>query len=268
MHRKIIYMDPQVMERSVGRALERNPEMEETVSPSVSLQPSLAPQYSLPSKSVSPSKRTPTRLPTLPIEKRKPLRLQRMERPNGRPLTATNSIAGKSTASRQSTVDSFLVKSADSVELSMLRSIARLSRQTTRSFDESLREHEYEDLSDEELLEKPSVHQPDIGGKKVMGRNAISAHPNSRLIKQNEIEGTPQAVRRRAHSAQSTNDRHLIREMEDRLQGFRHEKTSSTQRSQKSTDFSSELTAGLIYDADFDCYYCPDDDTYYRLVPD
>ncbi|CAJ0584810.1 unnamed protein product, partial [Mesorhabditis spiculigera] len=250
------------MDRSIERVLVRTPEIEidgipddsSTISIS-SMHPSFSSQYSVPAPSYN--RRLPPRLPSLPIEKRKTVRLQRMERPAGRPSTA------KSTTSRQSTTDSLLMRSADSVELNMLKSITRLrlgSRQATRSFDDSLREHEYEDLSDEETHEKRQQNP---------GRGTQSAHPHPRLTKQKELDGTPQAIRRRAHSAHSqggTDGRHIIREMEDRLQGFRHEKTSSTQRSQKSTDFSSDAMAGLIYDADFDCYYNPEDDTYYRVT--
>ncbi|WKY05750.1 hypothetical protein Q1695_006170 [Nippostrongylus brasiliensis] len=53
----------------------------------------------------------------------------------------------------------------------------------------------------------------------------------------------------------------FVREMESRLAGLRHEKLR-TQRSGVSGD---ERVSGLLYDPDFDCYYNPIDDQYYKV---
>uniref|UniRef100_A0A1I7WMW6 Major sperm protein n=1 Tax=Heterorhabditis bacteriophora TaxID=37862 RepID=A0A1I7WMW6_HETBA len=53
-----------------------------------------------------------------------------------------------------------------------------------------------------------------------------------------------------------------ISKMEARLSGYRHEKMRSSTRS---GELPEDQVSGLVYDPDFDCYYNPQDDQYYRL---
>lgn len=53
---------------------------------------------------------------------------------------------------------------------------------------------------------------------------------------------------------------------EERMTGFRHEHFKvSGSRSQPSAEECETLS--LVYDADFDCYYDPKTDAYFRVVP-
>ncbi|XGW28766.1 hypothetical protein V3C99_008507 [Haemonchus contortus] len=71
-------------------------------------------------------------------------------------------------------------------------------------------------------------------------------------------------VYKKKHRSSSTGARsNFVRDMEARLAGLRHEKL----KSQISGTSRDEKLSGLIYDADFDCYYNPLDDQYYKLQP-
>uniref|UniRef100_A0A7I4YKX4 AGC-kinase C-terminal domain-containing protein n=1 Tax=Haemonchus contortus TaxID=6289 RepID=A0A7I4YKX4_HAECO len=71
-------------------------------------------------------------------------------------------------------------------------------------------------------------------------------------------------VYKKKHRSSSTGARsNFVRDMEARLAGLRHEKL----KSQISGASRDEKLSGLIYDADFDCYYNPLDDQYYKLQP-
>ncbi|KIH68699.1 hypothetical protein ANCDUO_00961, partial [Ancylostoma duodenale] len=67
---------------------------------------------------------------------------------------------------------------------------------------------------------------------------------------------------RRARSAGFRGN--TVRDMESRLAGFRHEKMKST----SSRESNDDRLNGLVYDPDFDCYYNPVTDQYYRLHPE
>ncbi|KAK5966871.1 hypothetical protein GCK32_002018 [Trichostrongylus colubriformis] len=130
-----------------------------------------------------------------------------------------------------------IITSDDEHELSMLESMAL--RSPTRSSVASrqlarLHLHEFEDHSDSE---DPLPH--------TFGKNF------SDLIK----------TRQRSSSAGARSS--LVRDMEARLAGLRHEKM----KSQMSGASRDERLSGLLYDPDFDCYYNPVDDQYYKLQP-
>ncbi|KAL6739107.1 hypothetical protein Aduo_012593 [Ancylostoma duodenale] len=128
--------------------------------------------------------------------------------------------------------------SDDDHELSMLRSIACASsngRDATPSRLARLHEHEYEDQSDSEQTLNGTSTSDDYDAL-WKGRRARSAG----------FRGN------------------TVRDMESRLAGFRHEKMKST----SSRESNDDRLNGLVYDPDFDCYYNPVTDQYYRLHPE
>ncbi|KAK6046695.1 hypothetical protein COOONC_15799 [Cooperia oncophora] len=78
------------------------------------------------------------------------------------------------------------------------------------------------------------------------------------LVKCKNVQ--PQAKQRSASAGARSS---FVRDMEARLAGLRHEKM----KSQMSGASRDERLSGLLYDPDFDCYYNPVDDQYYRLQP-
>ncbi|CAI5443857.1 unnamed protein product [Caenorhabditis angaria] len=129
----------------------------------------------------------------------------------------------------------------DQEELSMLRSINKSQNSTSQELPADLAKHEYEDKSEDEAEE---------------GESSAKTRRKMSMVRQEELEEKLDelgAIRKTS----------AIRNLEDRLSGYRHEKMRS---STKSGDFfDDEQITGLVYDMDFDCYYNPQTDTYYRL---
>ncbi|EYC31916.1 hypothetical protein Y032_0003g1305 [Ancylostoma ceylanicum] len=126
----------------------------------------------------------------------------------------------------------------DDLELSMLRSIAcssSIGGDATPSRLARLHEHEYEDQSDSEQTSNGTSTWNDYDAF-WKGRRARSAG----------FRGN------------------TVRDMESRLAGFRHEKMKSS----SSRESNDDRLNGLVYDPDFDCYYNPVTDQYYRLQPE
>ncbi|CAI4227431.1 unnamed protein product [Auanema sp. JU1783] len=139
-----------------------------------------------------------------------------------------------------------LIPIEDPEELAMLRSIARSdhSFESTVNQMNQLRIHEFEDKSDED--------------EDVLLRSNTSTTQRRRrsLVRQLEQDDS--------FYPKDTNMReNVVSNMEDRLSGFRHEKMRSSTKSGEGDGIIQ--IAGLVYDADFDCYYNPEDDTYYRV---
>ncbi|CAB3405502.1 unnamed protein product [Caenorhabditis bovis] len=127
----------------------------------------------------------------------------------------------------------------DANELSMLRSINR--NQQDGDMNEAvddLYKHEYQDESDDEM-------------------EALRNRRKSSMVRQDEQEGMDASL------AGVRLKPMVIKNSESRLSGYRHEKMRS---STKSGDLSVDQISGLVYDIDFDCYYNPKTDTYYRLM--
>ncbi|CAD6190713.1 unnamed protein product [Caenorhabditis auriculariae] len=133
----------------------------------------------------------------------------------------------------------------DAVEISMLHSINRANyagKEGSFYHMDGLLKHEFEDVSDEE-------------SEKVQRRPKISL---VRQFEQDDINAPLDGVRlSNLEQRQSA-----LKSLEDRLAGYRHEKMRSSTRS---GDLPEDLISGLVYDVDFDCYYNPRTDTYYRL---
>lgn len=121
--------------------------------------------------------------------------------------------------------------------MSMLRSLLR----NQSSLDEDqlnrldrFRVHEYEDHSDSEGA-------------------ATSSKPK-------EFIEFSKSERRSASAGMRAS---FVRDTEARLTGLRHEKMNT----QPSGTCRDDRLTGLIYDPDFDCYYNPMDDQYYKVQP-
>ncbi|CAP21991.1 Protein CBG00646 [Caenorhabditis briggsae] len=146
----------------------------------------------------------------------------------------------------------------DDEELAMLRSINRsnysksgsreggCSRMESSFTSDALYKHEYEDKSSDEEIDLTV-------GEQLRSRRKLS------MIRQEEQEELNGSI-----DAMSIGSRREsgIRNQEDRLTGMRHEKMRS---STKSGDMGDDQISGLVYDKEFDCYYNPNTDRYYRL---
>ncbi|PIC44382.1 hypothetical protein B9Z55_004765 [Caenorhabditis nigoni] len=145
----------------------------------------------------------------------------------------------------------------DDEELAMLRSINRSNYSKSGSREgggsrmesftsDALYKHEYEDKSSDEEVDLTVKEQ-------LRSRRKLS------MIRQEEQEELNASM-----DAMSIGSRREsgIRNQEDRLTGMRHEKMRS---STKSGDMGDDQISGLVYDKEFDCYYNPNTDRYYRL---
>uniref|UniRef100_A0A1I7UDJ5 Uncharacterized protein n=1 Tax=Caenorhabditis tropicalis TaxID=1561998 RepID=A0A1I7UDJ5_9PELO len=134
----------------------------------------------------------------------------------------------------------------DDEEMAMLRSINRsqYSKGSQEVFSsEALYKHEYEDKSSEdEEMEK-----------QLRTRRKLS------MVRQDEQEESNVSIDRSTPVRRESG----ISNLEDRLSGMRFEKMGSSTKSRDMEDDKS--ISGLVYDKEFDCYYNPNTDKYYRL---
>uniref|UniRef100_A0A8R1DQ41 Uncharacterized protein n=1 Tax=Caenorhabditis japonica TaxID=281687 RepID=A0A8R1DQ41_CAEJA len=151
--------------------------------------------------------------------------------------------------------EEFHLVPVDDEEMAMLRSITKsqyskgsMGSSTSKSFSsEALYKHEYEDKSsDEEEI-----------GEQLRNRRKLS------MVRQEEQEDDMEISIETMHLGDVQTRRPSgIRNMEERLAGMRHEKMRS---STKSGEIEDDQISGLVYDKEFDCYYNPKTDRYYRL---
>lgn len=147
----------------------------------------------------------------------------------------------------------------DDEEMAMLRSINRSqyskgsqggggSRAGSFSSD-ALYKHEYEDKSSDEEVDLTVVAQ-------LKTRRKLS------MVRQEEQEELNASMDGMSIGSVQSRRESGIRNQEDRMSGMRHEKMRS---STKSGDMGDDQISGLVYDKEFDCYYNPNTDRYYRL---
>ncbi|KAF1765067.1 hypothetical protein GCK72_005018 [Caenorhabditis remanei] len=146
----------------------------------------------------------------------------------------------------------------DDEEMAMLRSINRSQYSkgsigegsTSESFtSDALYKHEYEDKSSDDDRDLAPGEQLRTKRKLSMVRQEEQEELNASMDGMN-LGG----IQSRRESG--------IRNLEDRLTGMRHEKMRS---STKSGEMGDDQISGLVYDKEFDCYYNPNTDRYYRL---
>ncbi|EGT59607.1 hypothetical protein CAEBREN_03907 [Caenorhabditis brenneri] len=145
----------------------------------------------------------------------------------------------------------------DDEEMAMLRSINR-SQYSKGSVSgsggggrevftsEALYKHEYEDKSSDEDVELTVLRT----------RRKLS------MVRQEEQEELNASMDEMNLAGIQSRRESTIRNLEDRLTGMRHEKMRS---STKSGEMEDSQISGLVYDKEFDCYYNPNTDRYYRL---
>lgn len=147
----------------------------------------------------------------------------------------------------------------DDEEMAMLRSINRSQyskgsvsgggsgRGEREVFSsEALYKHEYEDKSSDEDVELTVLRT----------RRKLS------MVRQEEQEELNASMDEMNLAGIQSRRESTIRNLEDRLTGMRHEKMRS---STKSGEMEDSQISGLVYDKEFDCYYNPNTDRYYRL---
>ncbi|GMT24352.1 hypothetical protein PFISCL1PPCAC_15649, partial [Pristionchus fissidentatus] len=153
----------------------------------------------------------------------------------------------------------------DRSEIAMLKSINRSQYCSSSSINRMtstgrLSRHEFYDSSPEEMDSPSSIQSPSTGLPPTQKRSVSRKQSDQQQMERD-------SNRIRSTSAVTTRDEMI--KLEGRWDGWKRGKKSTTitPRSQQTSQFTQEHLQKLIYDTDFDCYYDPVNDRYYKITP-